>query len=280
MQYKPWIMIVIGICHLLEPVAKIVYYSILLNINPFELTVQQFHNFRIFHILNFFLTFPIAGIAILSVKKWSLPVFLLAQAIVIGDFLFKVPAFYESGQFAIITSSGIFYFINIVLVTYFLGSSLKIAYLDPKVRWWESSPRYIINIPGKSDFENLTVNDLSLTGAYITVDEIPLSEFMLSFEVETENIAIQCQPVHEIKLYEQSGCGVQFINPDKKKLKRIIKKLEKDGCQRRPEKIPFLQGLFTWIKSTSISEKIFPVRSIKMRNSSENDSSEKGALQD
>ena len=39
----------------------------------------------------------------------------------------------------------------------------------------------------------MTVNDLSLTGAYITVDEIPLSEFMLSFEVETENME-PCQP--------------------------------------------------------------------------------------
>ena len=82
--------------------------------------------------------------------------------------------------------------------------------------------------------------------------------------------------VHEIKLYEQSGCGAQFINRIRR-LKRIIKKLENFGCQRRPEKI-FSDKAVYLDKSTSISEKIFPVRSIKMRNSSENDSSEEEEL--
>ena len=279
MQYKPWIIVVIGIFHLLEPVAKVIYYSFLLNQNPFDLISNQFYNFRIFHIFNFFFTFPIAGFAILCVKKWSLPAFLLAQAIVIGDFIFKVPTFYQSGQYGIIISSGIFYLINIIMVTYFLGSSLKIAYLNPKVRWWESRPRYAVNFPGKSDFEKLVISDISLTGAYITTEEVPLSEFLLSFEVDSDKVAIQCQPVHEIKLYEKNGCGVKFIKPDKKLLKKIINKLDREGYKRRPEKIPFLQGLSTWLKSTSISEKIFPMKSIQKKVPSENDSSEKSPLQ-
>ena len=283
MQYKPWIIIVIGVCHLLEPVAKIIYYSILLNQTPLELVIQQFYNFRYFHIFNFFITFPIAGVAILSVKKWSLPVFLLAQIIVLGDFLFKVPTFYESGQIAIIASSGVFYFVNISLVTYFLGSSLKMAYLDSRIRWWESFPRYAVNIPGESSFGEVQILDLSRTGAYVSVQEIPSSIFNLKFKVLEEDFTLNCLPVHEIKLYEASGCGVEFkdlSSEDRRRLRRMTKKIEQAGYKRRPEKVSVFRGFNDWLKKTSLSEKIFPLNVKYKRSGSDNDSSEKGTLQD
>jgi hypothetical protein len=262
MQYKPWIIIIIGLCHIIEPVAKILYYSLVLSKNPILLVEQQFYSLRFFHIFNFFLSFPIAGIAILSVKKWSLPVFLTVQILVIGDFLFKVPTFYENDQFGIIISSVIFMLINIILVMYFLGSTLRIAYLDPKIRWWETCPRYLVKISAQSQFGAIEIVDLSLSGAYVTVKEKPSDNFELNFTLYEESFQLICQPVHEIKLYENPGCGVLFIRHDKsttQRLKQVMKKVKKAGYSCRPEKISFFKGLYNWLFNKSLSEKIFPL---------------------
>ena len=126
MQYKPWIIIDYwDLGKSLSP--KLFYYSILLNINPFELTVQQFHSISEYFT---YLTFPdkLPYCHSECYSRRSLPVFLLAQAIVIGDSSLR----YQPSMKLVSLANGflrIFYFINIELVTYFLGSSLKIAYL-------------------------------------------------------------------------------------------------------------------------------------------------------
>lgn len=266
MQNKPWIIIIIGLCHLAEPFVKIFYYSFLLSKNPLVTFAEQFTYFNPWHIYIVFFNFPLAGIAILSVKKWSVPVFLTAQVLVVFDFIYKFKGFVDGGQIAVAVSLVVFTIVNIVLVSYLLGSSLKIAFLDPKVRWWESYPRYLIKKPGMASFGEVEVHDLSRSGAYIASSEIPSSDFNLSLELMDEKLSLKCSPVHEITLYDKPGCGVKFIElswQNRRSLRRLSVKFEKAGFQRRPEKIPFLQGLINWLKNTTVKEKIFPLSTIR-----------------
>lgn len=168
MERKPWPIVVLAIIHFLEPVFKILFYSILwgMPVRRF-LTYMQYQSSPL-ELFLFLAAFPLAGAAIIAVKKWSLPAFIAIQLVTLGGHIYYHSTAPNAFPLYLIISLTL---MNLAVLTYFLLPAVRIAYLDPKIRWWEAKPRYLVDwkakaTQGKSTVE-VTVSNISEGGMFV-----------------------------------------------------------------------------------------------------------------
>ncbi len=256
MERKPWPIVILAFLHLSEPAFKILFYSLYWGRTPhYILGSTSLQNPYV--LFMFFIACPVAGIAIYAVKKWSLPVFILIEALIIYGHYHNHQAAPGAFSTALFLSMCL---LNLLVVSYFLIPAVKLAYIDPKFRWWEAKPRYKVDWKAKTtqDSLNFTANIVNISEGGVLLNapspqldsEKPVlmvfqtTDEMLTFDV----LSLKGNIAH---YYEHSGIfryGIRFdlSNPaDKSKLKTCIKKLEKNGVERRPSRDSF-SSLFEW----------------------------------
>ncbi len=268
MENKPWPLLILAFFHFIEPLTKIVFYSFYWHISPFEFVrvVIEHNGGSMITNFEFFLLFPVAGLALFAVKKWSYFVFLAVQAWV---FIVNVPyliELYQTNQAWLLLSFIGFGLLNIAMVTYLLLPAVRIAYLDPRIRWWEAKPRYSAHIPCEIDGKiQSTVRNISQSGVFITADiDLPIDsdinlEFILNAAPTTFDIKSRAKVVYKFMVDGHEGYGARFteLSPDNKRLmKSMIKHLEKSHCQRRPPH-RHLSDLIHWITALLTTGKGF-----------------------
>lgn len=242
MKKKPLAIIILGIIHLLEPLSKIL---VLKFSTGFSFEVVFDNVFAISGIRSFFefwLLFPIAGVALLSVKNWSYPVFVAVQIYSIATHLTYEEYTWPYVQETPIASSMFLVVFNILMIIYFIIPKTRQPFLDKRIRWWESKQRFAVRIPCAVEgvYTNLSevteVLNISLTGAFLkglkginVNDEVNLTFNYYDIDYEVKAIV---KSFHEFS--GESGWGVEFIFPDWKerfkmnKLMRILKISKKE----------------------------------------------------
>jgi hypothetical protein len=268
MENKPWPLLILAFFHVIEPLTKILFFSVYWHISPFEFIsiVLEYNADSMIDNLRFFLFFPIAGLAIFAVKKWSYFVFLAIQVWV---FITNIPylmEMYQANQTWLLLSFIGFGLLNIAVVTYLLLPAVRIAYLDPRIRWWEAKPRYSANIPCEIDGKiQSTVRNISLSGVFITTEmDLPIGsdvnlEFILNDAPAKFDIKSRANVVHKFIVDGHEGFGARFteLSPDNKRLiKSMIKYLDKSNCQRRPPRRNF-SDLIHWVRDLLTTGKGF-----------------------
>lgn len=266
MQYRPLSLITLGVLHILEPIGKILYYKLFLP----GLSEKIFANLWSLPVLELFTwlaLFPIAGIAILAVKNWSLPVFLGVEGYVIySNFpLFKL--MYAKGLYLDLSLLLGFAILNILVVTFLLIPAVRIYYIDPKLRWWEAYPRFSVNLKAYFEgFGETLIHDMSKSGVFVTAipslkegDIIPIS-----FESNGESFKLEGRVVAFFKKGAIDGMGLQFFGLDfkrKRQLAHLIRGWEKQGIERRPARRNYLlevkQQLTSLKKNLAVWGKVY-----------------------
>jgi hypothetical protein len=255
MQRKPWPIIILAFIHFVEPIAKIIFYSILwkMPVSRF-LTYMQYQSSPL-ELFLFLGAFPIAGVAILAVKKWSLPAFFLVQLVTLGGHIYYHTTAPKAFPIYLIVGLTV---LNLLVVTYFLLPAVRIAYLDPKVRWWEAKPRFLVDwkgkaVQGKHNID-VTVSNISEGGMFFQTSSKSAS---LSIEepirVDFEFLNVPFSLPGRIRHYSAgSKYGVQFTDltsEQKKNLKtsaRAIAKLDypRQGLSENP-----FESFTNWFKT-------------------------------
>jgi len=147
MKKKPLIFILLAFAHFLEPLIKILYFkatttfsfsTILGNIMQIEAPREIF---------DFWLLFPLAGLALLSVKKWSYPIFVGVQAYSIYSHLTYEKYTWPYVSETPFISSLSLLVMNVLIICYFSLPDVRKPFFDQSVRWWETRKRYGLNIP-------------------------------------------------------------------------------------------------------------------------------------
>ena len=147
MKHRPLIFILIALAHLLEPIIKISYFKFT---TPFSFStiisnISQIHTPR--EIFEFWFLFPLGGLALLGVKRWSYPVFVGVQVYSIYSHLtyeqYTWPYVSEVPFF----SSLVLLFVNALIIIYFAFPDVRRPFFDKSVRWWETRTRYNMRIP-------------------------------------------------------------------------------------------------------------------------------------
>src|SRR6185295_9877362 len=163
------------------------------------------------------LLMPIAGVAIYMMKRWSYPVFL-------GAVLWSAVRNLSHLQYAKgvmpLPMLVVVYLFEIGLVGYFFLPKVRTTYFDPTVRWWESKPRYVLELAarvrakGGRDLPGQILN-ISEGGAFVTVTgDLAVSDALeLEFSVMGRPFLTQGKVVHARDMGGGRHCfGIQFIH--------------------------------------------------------------------
>ncbi len=280
-NYKPLSIIILGIIHILSPINMIIFYSCFFQMWPWDFVqVMLQQNAPITNFIFFFL-FPLGGVFILLVKRWSFYAYLVIQAL--GLFLnWKyLNGAILSKNFTLLSYYLLFLGFNVGIVAYFLLSAIKKTYHNPRLRWWESAPRYYVNLKthisyyhekgsnaletleliqkgrGGEHFEDVegVICDLSSTGAHLrSSSELPLGSLcllkfhFLNFDFSLKGITVWARKDENMHVY-----GVQFFSlswMNRFKLGRFLSFLEDSSFLRRPPKRNYLQDVKNWLSSS------------------------------
>lgn len=225
MKRRPWILIVLAFGHGVAPFFNLIFDALWAGV-PFLHYVQLFfmpHNFskHWFH----FLAPMIAGGMIYLCRKWS---FLVYVTIMVALAFVSYASYSTRWDLYNPTPLILAYVLNIGFVTYFFLPAVRNVYFDPRLRWWETSPRYQTQIDcsfliGSESFPG-NIGNFSQSGLFIKSERVPDDHSIIRLEFAFENLQCQFQGqvIHHAKLLSK-GFGVQFIhNPQSKKSAKMI----------------------------------------------------------
>jgi len=262
MEHKPWPLIILAFIHLIEPATKVLFYGFFYNITPLQVVTLLYQNDTPLQLFQFFFLFPIAGIAIYAVKKWSLPVFLLVELLVFSINASYLNELYQTNQLLLFSCFVFFGILNLAIVSYLLIPAVRLAYVDPRIRWWEAEPRYSVSMdcmidnktPGK-------IKNISTKGVFITTDrDLRInSNTRIAFKFIAPsldlNLNVKVVVRHKFTIKGTEGYGVQFVGltkDNKHFINALVKFMEKSRVDRRPPRrnlFNLIQWFVTFIKT-------------------------------
>jgi hypothetical protein len=216
MKHKPLIFTILSILCLIEPLIKILYFKVTTNFD-FDLIFQnlaQRTNPR--EIFDFWLVFPIAGLLLIKIRRFSYFAFMSLLV-----YIFYGILTYESYTWPYYSKTPFLYnyvvvFAALGVFVYFLMPRVREPFFNQRVRWWETKARYPVNLECglKSETQAFAseILNLSLTGAFIK-DSPYLKEgdrLTMEFTYDGNTISIPAEIVHRNVASGKEGFGVKF----------------------------------------------------------------------
>lgn len=206
----------ISYLYLAFPVSYLVYASILFNIAPDRST-------KIFFSLSYWML-SLSGIAVgygfREMTRWAWNIFLLNCLFVAYANALIAMRYSDSNNPFLAFLVSITLLIGLL---FRLGNEIRVPYFLPKIRWWETNPRYKLSVPvrverAESGFEG-EILDISMGGCFIkTRLDMNQNERILSrFDLFGESIEIGGTIVwrSQSSVTHPKGVGVKFDELDK-----------------------------------------------------------------
>ncbi|OFZ81500.1 MAG: hypothetical protein A2603_04655 [Bdellovibrionales bacterium RIFOXYD1_FULL_55_31] len=253
MKTRPWPLVVLAIIQVLTPIFNVLFNAWVLGVSPSVVLTWMFQRpwLEIFQTLALM---PIAGYAVFRMKKWSYPVFF-------GAIFWSMLANLQHWQY--VTSqmpSWAFLFVygcDILLVSYFLLPAVRATYFDPRVRWWESKPRYELKLEVRAELsqnevlEGLILN-VSEGGAFVHFDrKLAVGDIVnLRFEIIHQEFMIPGKVVYaRAESGQDPFYGVQFIHSKAtvRRFQNLVRGLKALGFQDRSSLKPWFRDLQDWL---------------------------------
>lgn len=253
MYYRPISLLILGILHLLEPFAKFLYYGLVLS-DDFNLFLKELSTTPPLELASALLLFPLAGIAILAVKSWSLPVFLSIEAFVLISNYSFFKGLFLNGHYLHLSFLLFFVLLNIFVVSVVLIPAVRIFYTNPRLRWWEAYPRYHVEIEGMiENNDKILIHDISKTGMFISTDrELVENDIVgLSFKYGQGQFELKGKYAAQFTKNQIAGYGIQFWSntvEQHQSINKFIHQLEKSSIPRQPPKRYYCKDFVIWIK--------------------------------
>ncbi len=235
MPRRPLIISIIVICYVLSPVSSILLGSIINRIPIFG-AHNIFTRLPITDILILFV-YPISAAAIYSIKKWGWYLFLACSLILIS---YNIFVYNLSPRYSFL----ILIVLNVILAIVagiFFRKHIIAPYFNPRLRWWETEPRYKIEIHAEiiSGKNALTgeILDISNSGFFMSLDQDLTVGRIYNFNLKCLKCSVEVNGKVMRKASrkeELNGYGVMFVkltDAEKMGINALIKDLEKGGAR-------------------------------------------------
>lgn len=240
MHQRPRLFIFLAILHFLEPLSKIIYFKINTRF-PFSDILQNILAIEgIRSNFEFWLLFPLGGLCLLMIKKWSYPIFVTVQLYSIWSILsyqeYTWPYVAKSPHFLSIMLLSF----NVLVITYFLMPGVRRPFYDRRMRWWETKPRYGAEIPCMAHIESTgrdgyhkgeaQILNISHSGAFISCNVKPEigKTIKLDFRYQGMEFSLNAVVRNQRIMNGIEGHGIEFIYSDwmdNLNMRRFIRKL-------------------------------------------------------
>lgn len=218
MKNRPLIFILIAFAHIVEPLIKVLYFK---ATTPFTFAtivsnISQIHTPR--EIFEFWFLFPIGGLALLGVKRWSYPVFVGVQLYSIYSHMTYEKYTWPYVSEVPFVSSLVLLFVNALIIIYFAFPDVRRPFFDRSVRWWETRTRYNLRIPMTFTFNNPSklidceILNISQSGIFmnykgaIDID----SEITMNINYKDYNITLKGIVKSQHSYENERGLGIKF----------------------------------------------------------------------
>ncbi len=252
MTHRPWPIVVIALFHIIAPAINFIMSARLLGMT---LGAYFDHQSHYGPMTLFIWAIPFfAGISLLTFRMWSYYLFLGFMV------LATVFTFYQRILYPHRIDIFLFLFmelVNFVVILYFLSPAVKRIYINKRIRWWQHSPRFLIEYPAdvhiKFAQENLPplmikskILNISSTGAYIeSTEKLDSNDNVtLRFQAYGKQYEIKSQIVHA----QKNGYGLLFSNSvtTQFEMKKLIKELKKNKIPLRGSEMTTLESFRFW----------------------------------
>lgn len=249
MKHKPLVFIVLGLLHFCEPLFKVMYFKLNTGLEFETIMSNIFQMGGTFKLFEFWLLFPLAGLALWSVKKWGYPLFVSIQAYSVWQHLT-----YDSYTWPYVTKNPHFFSLiilsfNIMVILYFLLPDVRRPFFDKEMRWWEHRMRY--NIPINACFTkgdpnkifDVEILNISHSGAFMAYDSwnIEVGDLIrVVVSYAGESLELESHVVSRHKFNEQEGVGIKFNYQNiwqQLTMARIIKHVAQESKRRQAQEL-------------------------------------------
>lgn len=229
---KPTVVKVLALFLFLEPLIKIIYFQITTQFSFIQILDNISKINHPWEFFEFWLLYPLGGLALLSKWSWSFLLFIGVQLLSVFLNLSYEPYTWPYIQSSPHISSVLLLLINFLIIYYFFSKQGRQHFLSKKGFQLRGAARYPFIQESNLRFdeyeknEKVMMQDLSLTGTFITTKH---SLFLddrveLSFPSPVGPIDLEAQVVNK----RGDGYGLRFIYTSfsqKKLVKAIIKQL-------------------------------------------------------
>lgn len=217
MKQKPLLFTILMILCLIEPLIKIFYFKALTHFELPVIMANLMARTSIKEIFDFWLVFPLAGLALVKIRNWSYFVFLALLSYVIYSFVT-----YEAYTWPYNSATPFFYnqvvvVFSVLILVAFLIPQVRRPFFDKRVRWWEPKTRYIVNINCRVQGKNVVfpseILDISKTGAFLRESSYFNigDELAIEFKYLGMNFNLPVQVISQHVSRGQAGVGVRFL---------------------------------------------------------------------
>ncbi len=216
---------VLSVLFLLEPLIKIIHLKIVtgFSISLLLNTILGWKN--IFQVGEYFLLFPLAGVALFKIRRFSYIFLVLIQ--IYG--LLKILTF-EPYSWPYFTKEPIlliwgFVVVNLFVLLYLLHPQNRKPFFDATIRWWESKTRYMVDFPckchgikdngevGTEAFDTKVLN-ISQSGAFIKGDHYKKGDkVQVGFQLLAKDYLFTGTVMSVHPFHDSMGMGIQFKTP-------------------------------------------------------------------
>ncbi len=260
MKQKPWSLVVLAFLHIVAPFGNLILNAIQ---SGRSLQAQWDYWMRVMPpiLLFVYIGVPvIAGVFIYVCRRWSYWGYLACLAVVLVSNLFS---FWTQMSWASLAFLLFILVADLMVVAYFVVPSVQKIYLDPRLRWWEASPRYHLEVDGVVNSEACRFKNLGIGGLLIwggpAIKEGDLVQ--MSFAYDGQDVQTSGVVVYSGQISGQSAHGVKFSHAKdvQEVIRRVIEDLDKKGKIVR-ERMPGPDDRFSaWLKKLfTTGQGLFP----------------------
>ena len=254
MKHRPWSLVILSIMHFLAPFGNILINSFLMKISFIEYALLLWTPANLIKSIVFILIPVLCAICIYSFKKWSYQVYIL---LMLCSFVYSFLSRHDDSNNFNLIILFLFYFLNILVVSYFMIPNIRDIYFNSKIRWWESKPRYVVDLAVEIHQQDQyffgKIKNISEGGFFIEIDrEIALQDLsVINFKYEDRQFILKTKPVfHKKSIPIGFGFQITDENSQKKKdFKKLILHLREQSQVASSLKLNDEDTFIFWLKN-------------------------------
>jgi len=150
--------------------------------------------------------------------------------------------------------------LQIVLVTYFLLPAVRTPFFNPRVRWWETKPRYELRLPvglrkdPQAAWLQSMILNLSEGGCFLEAsDRLENGDtFDIAIDVFTQKFEVKGKVVHAREIAGGQRCyGIQFLHQagSAERFRNLVAGLERIGFRDRTRPATLWASFSQWFST-------------------------------
>lgn len=233
-NYASRILKIIALVMVVFPISYLIFAVTLFNVSATKcLGLYLSPAFLVMNVLGI-----VSGIGFWKMRRWAWYTFCTSQLIVI--YANVLLAFhYGESRYRILS-----FVFSLVIVWIFYNRAereIRVPYFLPKIRWWESNPRYRLSIPVELERKNGNrlqgeVLDLSAKGCFVKLRQDLTMDERISMDLRAFGVNLECQGTvvwrADSAVTHPKGIGIKFdrlTRTQRQVLRAMTQRIEKMG---------------------------------------------------